>query len=88
MDRASIRELILQALAKCFDEDELADALEANPDDYQFEVDSKTAEFVLVDVEGVIGVPLPTPADLGPELCASVGSLIDAILVQVSDRAA
>lgn len=79
--RDDVRDWMLEALRDdlAFG-DELDAALAAQPDDYLFELDSKTAEFLLVKIEILTGATLPSPADLGPEQFASLGSLIDVAL--------
>lgn len=79
--RDTMRDTLLAGLTECSSADEVAEALGAVPDDYLFELDSKTAEFVMVFVEDALGLNLPTPADLGREEFATLGALIDAILV-------
>jgi hypothetical protein len=83
--RDTVREALLDGLMVCSSAEEVAQALEAVPDDYMFELDSKTAEFVMVHVEGTLGVDLPTPADLGREQFATLGALIDAILERIPE---
>jgi acyl carrier protein len=78
--RDTVRDTLLAGLTECSSVEEVAEALEAVPDDYLFELDSKTAEFVMVFVEDALGLNLPTPADLGREQFATLGALIDAIL--------
>ena len=80
-DRDDIRGWMLDALRDDLAlGDEVDAALAANPDDYMLELDSKTAEFLLVKIEVLTGAKLPAPADLGPEQYASLGSLIDVAL--------
>src|SRR5258708_6857686 len=83
--RDTVRDALLAGLVACSSEEEVAEAVAAVPDDYMFELDSKTAEFVMVHVEGVLGVNLPTPADLGREQFATLGALIDAILERIPE---
>ena len=52
-------------------------------DDYLLELDSKTAEFLLVAAETVVGHRLSCPADLGQEQYASLGILIDVVLKEL-----
>jgi hypothetical protein len=80
-----VRDALLAGLVVCSSDEEVAEAVAAVPDDYMFELDSKTAEFVMVHVEGVLGVDLPTPADLGREQYATLGALIDAILDRIPE---
>jgi hypothetical protein len=82
--RETVRDALLDGLAMCSSEEEVAAAVAAVPDN-MFELDSKTAEFVLVHVEGVLGIDLPTPADLGREQFATLGALIDAILERIPE---
>ena len=69
-----------ETLLSSFGQDEVEDAMAAQPDDYLLELDSKTAEYLLVAAEVVVGRELPTPADLGREQYASLGLLIDVAL--------
>jgi len=77
--RDTVRNGLISALGECKTPEEVADAL-AILDDYALELDSKEAEYAIVYVEGVLGVDLPAPADLGREQFATLGNLIDAIM--------
>ncbi len=79
-DRDEVRAAMVAALCEVYDPDEVEADLAAQPDDYLRELDSKTAEYLLVAAERVVGRTLPTPADLGREQFASLGVLIDAAL--------
>lgn len=83
--RDMVRNSLLAGLTECSSAEEVAEALATVPDDYLFELDSKTAEFVMVFVEDALGLKLPTPADLGREQFASLGALIDAILTYLPE---
>ena len=85
-DFHTVREAIFDALVEVTRRAraELDAAAAAVGDDYLIELDSKTAEFVLVAVEAIFGRRMPTPADLGPELYSTVGALVDAVLDQLS----
>jgi hypothetical protein len=77
-DRDEVRRWMLDALRDDLAlGDEIDEALAANADDYMLELDSKTAEFLLVKVEMLTGAKLPAPADLDPEQYSSLGALID-----------
>jgi len=52
-------------------------------DDYMLELDSKTAEFLLVAVEDIVGHRLPCPADLGQDQYSTLGTLIDVVLKEI-----
>ena len=71
---------MVAALCESFGQDEVESAMAAQPDDYLLELDSKTAEYLLVAAEVVVGRRLPIPADLGREQYASLGLLIDVAL--------
>lgn len=79
-DRDEVRSAMVASLCESFGEDEVTNAMAAQPDDYLLELDSKTAEYLLVAAEIVVGRQLPTPANLGREQFASLGLLIDAAL--------
>jgi hypothetical protein len=80
-DREEVRGWMLDALRKDLAlDDEVDAALAASPDDYMLELDSKTAEFLLVKIEILAGVKMPAPADLSPEQYASLGALIDVVM--------
>lgn len=79
-DREEVRAAMIGALCEVFGTDEVEANLAAQPDDYLRELDSKTAEYLLVAAETVVGCQLPTPSDLGREQFASLGVLIDAAL--------
>lgn len=51
--------------------------------DNMLELDSKTAEFLLVAAEAVVGRPLPCPADLGKHQYATLGILIDIVMKEI-----
>ncbi|MEW5813086.1 MAG: hypothetical protein AB1925_27005 [Actinomycetota bacterium] len=79
-DRDEVRAAMVAALCEVFDPDEVEANLATEPDDYLRELDSKTAEYLLVAAERVVGRRLPTPADLGRDQIATLGVLIDAAL--------
>lgn len=83
-DRAAVRAAMVAALREIFGDDEVDQALGSEPDDYLLELDSKTAEYLLVAAEVVVGSKLPTPTDLGREQFASLGLLIDVALKGMS----
>ena len=62
---------------------EIEAGLTALGDDYLLELDSKTAEFLLVAAEVVVGHRLPCPADLGQDQYASLGTVIDVALKEI-----
>lgn len=76
-DRDEVRAAMVAALCESLGQQEVEDAMSAQPDDYLLELDSKTAEYLLVAAEVVVGTRLPTPADLGRDQYASLGLLID-----------
>lgn len=80
VDRDEVRSAMVAALCESFGQDEIENAMAAQPDDYLLELDSKAAEYLLVAAEVVVGRRLPTPADLGREQYASLGLLIDVAL--------
>ena len=80
-----IRSCMIAALSVThgLDTTEIEEALADLGDDYLHELDSKTAEFLLVAAEVVVGKNLPCPADLGPEQYATLGALIDVVLKEL-----
>ncbi|WP_440104138.1 hypothetical protein [Streptosporangium sp. H16] len=82
-DRMVIREAIIagRAVASGDSPEDVEAAIAANGGDDHFELDSKTAEWVIVYVEQVLqlGTKLPTPSDLGRDQFATIGALITAI---------
>jgi hypothetical protein len=80
VDRDEVRAAMIAALCEVYDPEEVEANLAAEPDDYLRELDSKTAEYLLVAAESVVGRKLPTPSDLGRDQFASLGVLIDAAL--------
>jgi hypothetical protein len=80
VDRTEIRSTFIDALYVSLGQAEVDAALAAQPDDYLLELDSKTAEFLLVAAELLVGRELPCPADLGKAQYASLGVLIDVVL--------
>lgn len=83
-DRDEVRSAMVTALWESLGQDEVTEAMAAQPDDYLLELDSKTAEYLLVAAETVVGRGLPSPADLGREQYASLGLLIDVALKEKS----
>ena len=81
----AVRECMVAALAVTngLDTDEVGGSLGDLSDDYLFELDSKTAEFLLVAAEAVVGHKLSCPADLGQEQYATLGALIDVVLKEI-----
>lgn len=79
-DRDEVRSAMIDALCESLGQEEVDGAMATQPDDYLLELDSKTAEYLLVAAELVVGRKLPTPADLGREQYASLGLLIDVAL--------
>jgi hypothetical protein len=79
-DRDAVRSAMVDALCEVYGRDEVEAALADQPDDYLRELDSKTAEYLLVAAEVVVGRQLPTPAELGRDQFASLGLLIDVAL--------
>lgn len=82
--RDTVREGLISALGECKTPEEVADALQL-VGDYELELDSKEAEYAIVYVEGVLGIDLPAPADLGREQFATLGNLIDAIVTHLPE---
>lgn len=79
-DRHTVRSAMIEALYEVYGQEEVDSAL-ADPDgDYLRELESKTAEYLLVAAEVVVGRQLPTPAELGRDQYSSLGLLIDVAL--------
>jgi hypothetical protein len=79
-DRDAVRSAMIDALCEVLGRDEVEESLGRETDDYLRELDSKTAEYLLVAAESVVGRRLPTPAELGREQFATLGLLIDVAL--------
>ena len=62
---------------------EIEDELARIGGDDMLELDSKTAEFLLVAAEKVAGRRLPCPADLGEDQYATLGILIDVVMKEI-----
>ena len=75
-----VRSSLLDALAEIHDRAELEAAVASAGDDYLLELDSKTAEYLLVAAEVLVGHELPCPADLHATDYNSLGALVDLIL--------
>ena len=52
--------------------------------DELFELDSKTAEFIIAGIEVALGKTLPTPADLGRSNIGTLGVLLRALAPRLS----
>lgn len=78
--RDVVRSAMVDALYEVYGRDEVDRSLTEQSDDYLRELDSKTAEYLLVAAEIVVGRELPTPAELGRDQYASLGLLIDVAL--------
>ncbi|WP_143544417.1 MULTISPECIES: hypothetical protein [unclassified Rhodococcus (in: high G+C Gram-positive bacteria)] len=84
-DKNDIRQCMIEALGLTngMTTSEVAQGLTELGSDYMFELDSKTAEFLLVSAEIVVGHDLPCPADLGEDRYATLGDLIDIVVKEL-----
>lgn len=79
-DSSQVRQALLDALSVIHGSEEVDRAIAGAASDYMLELDSKTAEYLLVAVEDLVGHALPCPADLDPTDYNSLGSLLDLII--------
>lgn len=79
-DRDAVRSAMIEALYDVFGQEEVDRALAEPGDDYLHELESKTAEYLLVAAEVIVDRQLPTPAELGRDQWSSLGLLIDVAL--------
>lgn len=79
-DRDAVRSAMIDALYEVYGQEEVDSVLAEPGDDYLRELDSKTAEYLLVAAEVIVGRQLPTPAELGRDQCSTLGLLIDVAL--------